>query len=103
MSWFLQYFKRKANSAKSNLGLRPSDDNEFMKQFYLGMNHHRKKVLAANIVGMTLTAAREILPQIIICPYEMDDVVIGHEEAYMSNRVNVAVHGDVITRIINFG
>jgi len=74
-----------------------------MRQFYTGLNNNRKKVLAANIVGMTLTKAREILPKITICPYEINDVVIGHEEVYMSDRVNVAIHGDVITRIINFG
>ena len=80
-----------------------SNDDEFMRQFHVALNNNRKTVLDANIVGMKLSAARELLPKLIICPYEMDDVVIGHEEVYTTHRVNVAIHGDIITRIINFG
>ena len=35
-------------------------------------------LLDTNIVGLKLSAARELLPDIIICPYEMDDVGCFH-------------------------
>ena len=103
MKRFFRCFKRMRNytnkTNKSNL-----NHDDFMRQFYVALNKNRKTVLDANIVGMKLSAAREmLLPGIIICPYEIDDVVIGNEEVYMTHRVNVAIHGDVITRIISFG
>ena len=99
MSWFLRCFTRIKNyTNKSN-----RNHDEFMRQFHVALNKNRNTVFDANIVGMTLPAARELLPKIIICPYEIDDVVIGNEEVYMTNRVNVAIHGDVITQILDFG
>ena len=99
MERFLRCFKCMRNyTNKSN-----RNHDEFMRQFYVALNNNRKTVLDTNIVGLKLSAARELLPDIIICPYEMDDVVIGNEEVYMTHRVNVAIHGDVITRIIHFG
>ena len=95
MNCLLHLFKRK------NKGNRRHE--EFQKKFNEALRVNRKIVLDAKIVGDTLSVARAKVNPIIICPNEIDGVLLVHLEGNMSNRCNVVICGNVITNIVSFG
>lgn len=71
--------------------------------FYNCLDKTIRTVVSANIIGDTLYTARKKLFPIEIRPYEIDNVVVGGEEDYRTDRCNVAICNGIITRIIHYG
>ena len=95
MCWLLRLFKRKD---ENNC---PHD--EFQKWFNNAIIANTKTILDAKIIGDTLSVAIAKVDPLIICPYKVDGIVIGHEEVYMSHRFNVAIYDGIITEILFVG
>jgi hypothetical protein len=95
MNWFLQVFKRTNESNRSH--------DESIKEFENVRRITIKTILDAKIIGDTLSVARDKVKSLIICPYEIDGVIVGHEQVYMNNRCNVAINDNIITKVISFG
>ena len=81
-------------------------NNEYRNQreFQRILMKNRKTILDAHIVGMTLYATRDKVAPHTIRPCEIDGIRSANiEQNYTTSRVNVAMHGNIITRIIDFG
>jgi hypothetical protein len=95
MDWFLQLFKHTNESNRSH--------DEFQKRFQNERRINIKTILDAKIVGDTLSVARDKVKALIICPCEIDDENVFCEQSCKSNRCNVVIKRNVITKIKSFG
>ena len=79
-----------------------SNNYKNQRQFKQKLRKNRKKVLDANIIGMTLFEAKLKVDPVQIWPCEIDGKELDIVQVGMTNRVVVVVQNGVITQIESF-